>query len=247
MNRRDIIKAGMSSVALTLVPSVMVKASANSETMLEGTEGPYSTLVKHGHPKTEAIFVWSVMTVNDPAGFLSMIDGILSKHNYRSEIRYSSTDKYKIDPAKQIIDYILNDKNVSFDIKIFNVNPRDFHKLSPTEYNGKIENLYKETVPSGINGSIASKVEDRYGPSDSYNEKFQQRHGIKNNTKNPKLDKIIQVNDLVSGIIYSIFAENKSRSKVKLELNDYLNSKFSFEKSNGNLNIDPFKISKIII
>ncbi len=108
-----------------------------------------------------------------------------------------------------------------------------------------MDNLYKKALPSGLGESISSKVEDRYGPSDKYNEKFQKAHGVANNVKNAKFDKIIQVNDLVSGIIFSIFAEQLIQSKVKLELKEYLNSKVTLNKNGGSFNSGRIKIKNI--
>lgn len=242
MNRRDIIKAGMSSVALTMVPSAMIKATENKANNKALVGNIYSTLVKHGHPKEDNKFLWSVMTVKDELEFLNKIDEILLKNRYSSALKYSSTDKFKIIPSKQVIDLIISDQNVSFDITVFKGDSKQFRNLSPLEFNKKMDDLYKKTLINGVVGSISSKVEDRYGPSDKYNEKFKNVLGISNNVKNAKFDKIIQVNDLVSGIIYSTFADAKVKSKVKLEINAYLNGKIGLSV---NMNKKPFKIKEV--
>lgn len=144
MNRRDIIKAGMSSVALTMVPNAMLKASGISEHYMPILEGAYTTLVKHGHPKQDNLFLWSVMTVKNEIGFLENINSILSKYSYRSSIKYSSTDRFEIAPAKQIIDFLLKEGGVTFDSTVFNGDPKKFRNVAPLALNLKMEELYKK-------------------------------------------------------------------------------------------------------
>ncbi|MBK8348689.1 MAG: hypothetical protein IPL08_14160 [Saprospiraceae bacterium] len=135
-NRRDIIKSSLAAAAALLIPETKIFGTAAEAPAF--TKGDNSYLVKHGSHVSENKYLWSVMKVTNEQGFLNSIDQIVKRHKYFTRLTYSSNDKFKVAPAKEIIDLILNPKSgVSFQMTLVSSNPNSFKDVSPSELNRK--------------------------------------------------------------------------------------------------------------
>lgn len=250
LNRRDLLKGTLGTAALALLPQGVHSAS----TSFIGQDGnaveqPKCFLAKHGQPKSDPLFLWSSMVVNDLSRFDEALNRILNDTKYRSQLTYKSSDKYKIAPAKEIIRFIMSDAdNTRFDIFLVQSDPDNFKDLPPIDFNKKMDDLYKIVIPDDHGGVIVMKAEDRFGPSDAYVRDFTSTHGVESRAINAKMDKFIQVNDLISGIIFSIFARPNVRSKVKKELNEVLQAELGLSGTSlSTVNNGPFNIRKVTL
>jgi len=250
MNRRNLLKAGLGSTTVSLIPNLILNSWGGNLRSNGSLDESMSSLVKHGNIKSDHKFVWSIMTVAQPDNFSNRIAEIRELHRYKNEFKYSSTDKFKVEPAKGIIDLIDEySGSINFSLVLFNSSPSNFNNVSPVNFQTRLSSLYSEILMNHTGGNLISKVEDRFGPSDSYNENFINAHGIENLGINAKMNEIIQVNDLISGIIFSIFAEVNISSEAKIKTVNYFKTKFTFPDSFGSdsYNNGSFTLRKINI
>jgi hypothetical protein len=247
-NRRDAIKTTLAAGLAAMIPSFTLKAENfspnDSEVLIKETN---CYLVKHGHPLNDSRYLWSILTVSNESLFLSQIQAIMNSNKYFTKMSYSSNDKFKVVPAKQIIDLILNKTSgVSFEMTLFSGNTSQFKDLKPSASNQKKTQLYSNLLANKSNHKVISKSEDRFGPSEAYNEKFLEIHNVNHEAVNVKSNIILQINDLISGICYAILANSDIHSSAKLELNAYfdLKTNLSTKKDDNNINLTNIKIKK---
>lgn len=244
-NRREILKTTLGTALVAMIPG-QASAEVLKYADLAINDDIHVSLSKHGNVKEDKYLLWSVMTVQNPKEFASKIDAILKRNNYRSEITYHSNDKFKLASCKEIIDLVMTDGGVSFEMKFFESSPASFKDLKPTDYEAKMTSIFKKSIPKKKVSKLISKSEDNHGPSSQYNKKFLALHGLHNIAVDPIEDRILQVNNLCAGICYALMTKREVKASVKVELNKYLNSKAPISQTSNGVrrNIAPFNISR---
>jgi hypothetical protein len=223
LNRRNILKLSFFTGLVSAIPNKIFGA----EIKLDATTPPANEniyLAKHGDPKMDTKFLWSTMYVSKETQVIKDITAIIKKYKYYTELNYKSNDRFKIDPAKEIITYLLNSKDVTFDMVLYNNLPANFRDISKAKYNKKQTVIFEKLLKVGDKKTVVQKSEDRYGPSDAYKTKFNAKHGRDNITKDAKGDYLLQVNDLISGLCYSTLNPKTIKSSTKNNLNIYFNT-----------------------
>jgi hypothetical protein len=233
VSRRNVLKSSMAAVAAIALPKS--NELLGVDTVSNKNNSANAFLAKHGNNQSEWEYLWSMMKVQNWNSSFTAVDQILKNNNYFTKIKYSSNDKYKLEPAKELIDFVLSPQSgVSFDMVLFESNPQIFKALSPRERHIKSDLLYSNILSvSGAVNLFVQKTEDRFGPSAAYINKFQDIHGREMVPVNAKNDLLLQLNDLISGICYSIITSHHIKSEIKQELNDYFDSKTNLTQMSG--------------
>jgi len=163
--------------------------------------------------------VWSLLTCEDPEGLTKVISSIREKNKYFTELSYSSNDKYKFDIASSLFEWVANERGLKFTIFRFNDYQTLTDKLSSKELQERTINAMRSFDIKGLS-SINMKLENGYGPSDEFNESLQGTAGFEMKPERVSSDDFIQVNDLVSGTLYSIMhPKGQPKSELKAGLN----------------------------
>lgn len=228
LNRREVLESVLALGTMAMIPAnfVSIKDPIEDQQKSLHLAAKSQFLVKHGHYSKDNKFLWSIMTVANENKVTVDIKAILNKFKYYTQLKYSSNDRYKIMPSKQIIDYILSPSSgITFKMTLFDNVPDQFLNLSPSKLNLKKSKLYEKIIDKNINSKIIEKLEDRFGPSSAYNDKFLQIHKKEHEAVNANSELLIQVNDLISGICFSILTSKSIKSTTKTELNNYFNLK----------------------
>ena len=175
------------------------------------------------------------IVVKSPEKVESELNRLRASSNFKCNLKYSSTNKYKIPFAKQAIDYFFNEPDIIYHARVISgtLNSRNPNYLALRE-NIYFAN-YKEIVRTcgndkqilqinlrnaGTDGNLANKLQSYLQKSilGTYDVKF-----TKLNSSN-----ICQLADLFTG---SIFGDvTKIESPVKVELLNYLKGKLKVQK-----------------
>lgn len=244
ISRRKAIIGTMGAALLSALPGSLILAEKEGDMDLSLPPQKHTSLTKHGQYSDSQFFLWSVLSVNNDQSFLSKVDQILNSAGYKSELRYNSNDRYKVAPAKKIIDLVLSSSEVSFKMVLFEGIPAQFKNMSPTERIQLQDRMYSDALGSGLSGNLVTKSEDRYGPSANYNASFSAKHGVTNKTVIAKNDRILQVNDFIGGLCCAILSQRTTKSKIKNEINQYFDSKVGLSAYIGK---DLVQINKISV
>lgn len=247
INRRNVLKSSIVTAAALFIPKSSI-LGAIAEVPPINTNRSY--MAKHGNYISDSSYLWSVMKVADENQFLSFVADLLNEYNYFTKMTYSSNDKYKVEPAKRIIDAILSpETGINFYMTFLNSNPNIFTGLTPSALNQKKSNIYSKVLSNaGSTQHLIEKAEDRFGPSSSYSSKFKELHDASFEAINSKSSLMMQVNDLISGICYSIIANKMLHSSVKKEINAYFEMKTNLTTiSEKNIYLPNITISKEIL
>lgn len=246
-NRRDALKSTLTLGLASLIPQFGSSKNAEKEEFNPPKSKIY--LTKHGHQNKDSKFLWSSLTVTNESQLTNSIRTLLSSNKYFSQMTYSSNDKYKVVPAKALIDLVLQTKGISFKMVLFDSDPNDFKNLSPKDSNLKKTGIYKEMLKNVNGTTVVSKTEDRFGPSSSYTEKFNEVHGKGQETVNAKADLILQLNDLISGVCFSILTSKPLISSTKIQINEHfeLKTQLSKKKNQTIINLPNIEIKKLTI
>lgn len=250
-NRRDILRASVAAGIASLIAPITgnsVSSYINSESPLPPAKKAY--ISKHGHEIKDSYYLWSVLTIKNESKFLTDINAILTSHKYYSRVSFSQNDKFLVPVAKSIIDYVMSPTSgVTFNMNYYSSNPSTFKNISPHQNNLRKNTLYSKLI-SGFSGySLIGKTEDRFGPSSDYLSKFSQTHGMDLTPVNVLSDKILQVNDLISGICYSIIVGKQLQSSTRIAIRSYFDSKvqLSSKKNQNVINVVGIQIKKTIV
>lgn len=185
------------------------------------------SLVKHGEMKTEKVIVWSVLNAADREVINRDMSELRSQYRYKPEIKYSTNDRFKVDMCNGMINYIKGNGKLKFEMRVFRLSNGTLSNLSPTAYNEKVLSLYDAMgIKDNPQGSLFIKAENAFGPSAEFNDRVLNSFSKEHRIVNPKKDDIIQLNDLISGIVFSIICKPDLGSVIKRKVNDHFKEVF---------------------
>lgn len=246
-NRRDAIKTSLAVGLGALLPTFNAKSESKDSSLDALVTAQNVYLVKHGHHVKDTQYLWSILRVTNEAFVLSQIQSILNSHQYYSKIAYSTNDKFKYNPARDLITLALDPSSgISFKMVMYSGNPQSFQNISAGTMNIKNTAIYNHVLTNISNAKIIEKSEDRFGPSTDYNDKFVQLHGLTHEVRNVKSNLLLQLNDLISGLCYSIITSKSLHSTAKININNYFNAatSLSSKKHLSLINLTNIEIKK---
>lgn len=211
MNRRSLV--GM-LVGVPFVGSLSLPSDYKS--LPNDLTATKANIVNHGNLKKGSLSVTSALICSDYEGLEADLLSIKSGFNYNTRISYSSHDKFKLDTSKAFIDYFVSSVQVELRIK---VNQGLGVGLGGSQFNSVKNNLFN-TLLGGFVGDVRVKSESKFGPSELHKQEFNALGGATLVPFNPVEDAAMQLNDLISGIVYSIFV-GRTRNVTKVDLNYY--------------------------
>ena len=182
-------------------------------------EGLYGSLVKHGQPRNENFMVWSLLTCEKPENFSQAINSLREKNKYRTKLSYTSNDRYKLEMASNVFEWVANERGLQFMIFRFRDYQSMTDKLSSKELQERTLNAMRSFDIKGLT-HINTKLENGYGPSSEFNDSLQNAAGFEMTPERVSSDELIQVNDLVSGTLFSLMnPKGQPQSQLKQDLN----------------------------
>jgi len=235
INRRNLLKisAGLTGFIVASPLTQGLGRRVGSSTLLtEGTT--HQTLSRHGNLKNSDIVMWSVMQVSDKQGFLNEVEVILNNNQYKSEIKYRSNDKFKLGPCKNLINLVYDHPSVYFNMHYLEDPGSYFAQLSPNAFQDKLAQIFAnfELFGEGENILVA-KCTNKFGPSALMEQTCNDAINGTLVTTNAKLDRLLQVNNLISGLLYRFLVENETGNPTKLQLIEYFNDIYSVSDNNS--------------
>ncbi len=227
-NRRDVIKSGLGLLGGSLIPFEINLFSEVSN--LINAESSYS-FVKHGQLGLTKDIVWCIMHASNKENLNNKILKLRSDLNYRTELKYSKNDKYKIDFGKAIIDLVYKGDWLEFDLLKLELDQNSISLSDSKDFNEKSLNIYK-SFDLKLDKLIALECKEDYsfGATTDLNNLTVSLCKMDHKFVNVKENNLIQINDFISGIIYSNMNPTKTQSWVKVELNNYFNDAFKCEE-----------------
>ena len=247
INRRNLLKASAGLTGLLMSPSLLRGFDVNTLVETPPDETKHQSLSRHGNFKDSEVLLWSVMRVGDKSKFLNDVEVILNNYKYKSEITYRSNDKFKFGPSRSLINLVASSSSVEFSMYYMKDATGAFSDLSPSAYHSKLADVFQlfELFGEEANNLIA-KSEGRYGPSDLMKDKISTAISGSIIPTNAKLDRILQVNNLISGLVYSFISETKTGNKIKLDLREHFDEKYLISnKNNVNFTIGNITVKRI--
>jgi len=245
LSRRNALRTGLGVTGALLLGNGAYASQSKSilDNIFTNVEDNYASIVKHGRTKGENLMVWSLMSITNVEAVSTEIENYRAATKYNSELKYSSNDIFKIDYAKSIIDFIAVSENINFSMVAFKDYKEIFSGLSPDNYQQRIINMYRELPSSGVS-KVLFKKENLFGPSLEFTNAMLEVNGYSMEMTNPKSDSLIQINDFISGLVFSLLRSIAVTSESKLELISYFKEKMGLP---AEVNIDSFKSTIIEI
>lgn len=244
LNRRNALKLSLGTAVLASIP-FNGRASDHLFSLEAKNDGKHLSLSKHGNFKGDRLILWSVLSVLDKASALKSINGIFEKYNYKTELKYSSGDKFKVSPSMAIIDLISEIKGVEFNMIYFDSNPEKYADMNPSKFSDIISSFYsKLSISKESSEEMLMKCESRFGPSDKHIEKCGLSLGKNMKTINAKEDRLLQVNNLISGVVYSFLHANSTKNENKAKINKHFDEKY---KLSGQIKNEVVKLPSITV
>jgi hypothetical protein len=243
LSRRNALRTGLGvTSALLLGKGVSASPTNFLENIFIPTDGQYACIVKHGRTQGDDLMVWSYMTVNNPDEMLAEIENLRALSKFRSELKYSNNDLFKIEYAQAVINTIAESSNINFKMVVFKNYKEIFSGLSPNKYQQRIINMYRELPAVGAT-SVSFKKENLFGPSKEFSDAMKEVNGYTMIMTNPKSDSLIQINDFVSGIVFALLRPIEVTSETKVQLISFFKEKMNLPDvvtldSFNNTNID---------
>ncbi len=244
MNRRSILKTSLFTAASTALfgkPISFRKEETLSSLALSENEITY--FVKSGHPKNDNTFAYAVFKINEHNSVSNDVNEIFEANKYRTELKYSSNDKYKLEVSKQLMDYSFKSQNISIEIHVFASNNASFIDLKPSDYKEKMDSVLSNIDFKKLFGSsIKMKKEDNFGPSRSDASKFLSSTGKSIDAFVASEDRVMQFCDLISGTAFATLTNKVIEASVKKELIKYFKEISRIESKLSNQDAKNIKI-----
>jgi len=225
LSRRNIIKSSMAVSAALLVNPLSAGDIIEKSKENISFNSKYGSIAKHGNLVNDDFMLWSLLSGEGVAKLNDKISELRGSKRYKSILSYSSTDRYKLDICKAIIDLIAQEEAVTFDMVYFK-GYSDRTKVSPMKLEQLKANIYRHFRGLGLS-EIYIKSEDGFGPSREFISSTSEVSGMTPVIQRVYSDNLLQLNDFISGTVYAIIKEgHKVKSKVKLELIDHFKKSF---------------------
>lgn len=192
-----------------------------------------------GHLKTRGLI--GVGTLEGKDKLTQDIKALRMAHNYRSQIKYKSSDRYKVTFSKELIDLFM-DADVRLFVKLVDNPYNQLVNKSPLYKIDYRIGLYAELIQAmdinSSNPTIYVKSESAFGPSRSFRDKVEADEGIKFKLRAVKShdDDVLQLTGfLIGNIVADIRGEVNNVHKV--DILNYLKSKLGIQSFQGQSNI----------
>ncbi len=166
---------------------------------------------------------------------------------YRTRLKYKSNDKYKVEFAKTVIEYFVNNQDLSLVIKkVPYPNTGQLNNPSFASLSYQKINFYKELLDDMLStNKIPSKIITKYqsinGPSGIFNSKFQSETNKVFEAKVTYNSNLLQ---MASFLCSSIASDVRKVARVskKVEVTNYLKSLLNIDSFNTNMDNGKIKI-----
>lgn len=189
-----------------------------------------SNLVKHGRPKGDDFMIWSMMSAQDVEAINEFMTQARLKYKYRTQIKYSGNDRYKVEVCKHIIDAIGKRTDVSFQMVAFKGYQDSIKGLSPGKFTQRVLNAHRKLGKS-VSGEVLVKSENAFGPSREFNDALQGINGHRLVAIQTKYSELIQINDLLSGCLFGMLSERGVASNTKNQIINQFKETYKVDKN----------------
>ncbi len=245
MNRRSALKTSFFTAASTALfgRSNFLKEETSSLTEVPKFDEEVTYLLKSGHPKNDNVFAFAVFKISNLSTVSADINKLFEAHRYKTELKYSSNDRYKLELSKELMDYASGSKNIIIDMHVFNSNTSAFSDISPAEYRQRLDNVLSNLNFKRRKGTmIKMKKEDNFGPSSSSTSQFLKTNGKKLETLVASEDRVMQFCDLMCGTAVASITDKKVEGFIKKELIKHFRGSSGINRSVSNRDSKTFKI-----
>jgi len=245
LNRRNVLKGGVGIGAGMLLTNPLNAFSdkGTKKFSTANVEDAYASIVKHGRPKGDNIMVWSLAKVANPAAIDRVVEELRSNHRYRTRIKYSSNDKFKVRICTELIDYVVKSRDIAFKLIVFENYNSITKGLAPKEFQQRMLNAYNKLTMGGIR-QVDIKAEDNFGPSEEFRSNVENLSGYSIKTATTRDSNLMQLNDLISGLFYALLSGRKIHGETKNTLIKHFKSQYEIRDERprrgdyGNISVD---------
>jgi len=245
-NRRGALRTGFGLAMGSVLTSEAIGKGIQKATKSFNVAGDYACIIKSGNPYMDNSMLWSLLEVGDVDRVDAELNEIRERHLYKSQIRYSSNDRFKVGVCKEMISYLSKSDLIKFNVINFISSPELFRNISPTEFQVKIVSMFKDLRPSlGQVEEVFIKSESQFGPSREFVEAVKEATGYTLVPTHAKYDTKIQINSLIGGNLLSIIRKGDVASNIKKEVlgsfyeayeikeRDLIRASFNFKNISG--------------
>lgn len=219
LNRRGALRTGFGFAVGSVLTTDAIGNGIYKAAKTFNLAGNYACIIKSGNPSVDNSMLWSLLEVTDIDKVNADLNSIRERHSYKSQIRYSSNDRFKLEVCKEMISYLSKSDLVQFNVINFISDPEIFLNISPTEFQVKIVSMFKELRPSlGEVEEVLIKSETQFGPSPDFIDAVKRETGYTLVPAHAKYDTKMQVNTLIGGNLLSIIRKGDVASSIKKEV-----------------------------
>ena len=224
VKRREFLNLGLLSASSLLIPN---------STLLGNILKPYSIagfnayLVESGQFRRDGIQCVGILKLEESAisSFSTLIANLRTSTNFYLPLLYRSTNRFKVNFARRVIDAFLSESSVSFHAQIFQRIDHDSnmsrHAFQTLKYDQVNSNFL--TGNTGTSGAITTTQQANWGPNQYFENSFQSITSSSlellpvSNTSND----LLQLASFIIGLVYAdnigyLDREVKNTSKTQL-------------------------------
>lgn len=227
-SRRKALQAGFGVSAGLLLPTLGLRASSSKSATGKIVNNNYASIAKHGNFRNEDLTLWSLMELDNANQLRGVLTSARQSFDYRAKIKYSSNDKFKIEICKHLIDKVATHNKVKFKMLVFEGYAASIQDASPAKIDERLVSFYSQ-LSANVTNEIFIKASDAFGPSELFNDSVNTAGGFNLTANRTYEDDLIQLNDLISGLVYAIYRKVEVHSNTKLELIDYFKKVYNLE------------------
>lgn len=222
MERRKFIGAGVLVAGLGALPNTL---AASTPDVVKLPRRARYVLSESGQLARDAHYVQGMLVLSQSAThYEEAINEIRRRLNYRSELNYGSTCKYKFDFAKAVIAYFIASDlryvGVSFDKQAFLNSTRGvnsgFNRRKQRELLQRklLEGSTEEKIRS--NSVILTKPWAAFGPTAAFRKAFKKNVGVKFEPVPGYQSNLLQLADLLTGWLRNEFVQKTTNHRKYL-------------------------------
>jgi hypothetical protein len=235
LNRRSFLTQSTTALgALGLLPSRSVSAAG-----ADGDPSPQADLHLYcdesGILGQDVLFVLGMLVTTDTAKHESFIGRLREDHRFATQLRYSSTDRFKEPFARDLINYFFSEPDLQFcayvimDTAVANLRKQGYSLE-------QVYHLYYELLISNCTAPEAAKtlnLEIRNSIGDDQALRRHLRENVVNlsriNVIGSASSDLLQIADLFAGCIYGDVHNDTLRSRVKRDVLNLLKARLNVD------------------
>ena len=183
----------------------------------------------------DSVFVIGMLSMSSSTPHNRYIHQLRERHNFWTQLKYSSTDRFKTPFAVDLINYLLGDNGLQFSAYVITYEAVQFLK----RYRLSLEDvyyLYYELLISNGTAPRANKILNLEIRNSIGNDRVLWKH-LRNNISNlstinilaSSSDDLLQFADLLAGSIYGDVYLDSLRNLVKSQLLELLKSRLNVD------------------